>query len=93
MTRAVLAISSGQAADIFLGAAITAIVGMVSGGTIALLRFIRRTDRDRVDRMEGTAHRQWHVIRWAKVVGRHVDVPFPLPEDVDDHADWDEGLK
>lgn len=71
----------------------TASAAAVVAGAIALIRFIHREDQSRLDRIAGTAHRQWHVVRWAKVVGRHVGIPFPLPDDIDDKDEWDEGLR
>jgi hypothetical protein len=71
----------------------SAIGAVIVGGVVALIRFIRRTDADRMDRIAGTQHRQWHVIRWARVVGKKVGVPFPLEDDTDTDTEWDEGLK
>lgn len=78
----------------FLIGLVTAAAAAIVAGVVGLLRFIRRTDQARMDSIAGTTHRQWHVIRWAKAMGRlEGHHPFPLPDDVDNDDEWDEGLK
>ena len=79
--------------EAFFVALATATAGVFIGGVVALMRFIRRMDAQRIDQLKGTQHRQWHVVRWARVVGRHVGIPFPLEDDIDDNDEWDEGLR
>lgn len=76
--------TGSTALDLFIGAAITASVGLIAGGIVALVRFIHRTDEDRLHRLDRVMHRQGHVVRWARAVGRHVGIPFPLREDLEE---------
>ena len=74
-------------------------VVLTAAAIVAAVRWVRRSisiredalkeERARGQRLE---HRQGHVLRWAKTVGRHVGIPFPLPDD-EDLDEWDEGLK
>jgi hypothetical protein len=74
----------------FAGASAAAVVAAL----IALLRFVRRIDRERTDMLARLEHRQNHLLQWVRAVAHKVGVQFPLYDEKDDeHNHWDDGLR
>jgi hypothetical protein len=81
--------------DAFLIGLAVAAAGAAVAAVVSLIRFIRNEDRHRmdlmheeIDRGRRLEHRQNHVVRWARAVGRKVGIPFPLDDGDDDPNHW-----
>jgi hypothetical protein len=81
----VYAITLESLLEAFLLAFVSASAIAAVTALITLLRYLRRMDRT----LRGVAHRQSHVVRWAKHVGRILGVRFPLDSD-HDLSPWDD---